>query len=239
MSPIVIEAPSLVHLHLQDFEELQFVDSRLSSLLSAQVDICKSKMLDQCVIGFLAQISNAKELYLSRQTMRLLSVVLRKDDVQLPAFPNLTIEPAGSSCLLLHSLLESASKLHHLVIDFGSSDSTTMEWEASEPAACTPKCLLSSLEEVEIKDLVAEDNEMKMAAYLLKAGVVLKMKKVNNMCLVHDDDLKLLAPLPEPPKPRRPVNNAKQDFFELNQINDPDKEIKDILKSFNNEAWTY
>ncbi|CAL1397937.1 unnamed protein product [Linum trigynum] len=187
--PIVVQAPSLQHLHLQDFAELRFLDSQSPCLVSAQIDIGESQILDQCLIRFLAQISNAKRMYLSSQTMCLLSAAV-KEDVQLPVFPNLThliLGTAGSSCCLLHSLLNSATKLQTLVIHLGCDKEEAMKWE-SEPA-CLPQCLVSSLEEIEINDLVADENEMKMATYLLNAGAKLKIKKVNNTCLPPGDGL--------------------------------------------------
>ncbi|CAN1120246.1 F-box/LRR-repeat protein At4g14103, partial [Linum perenne] len=69
LCPIVIEAPSLEHLYLGDCTELQIVDSQLSCLVSARVDIVESCILERCMIQFLTQISNAKQVYLSRQTL--------------------------------------------------------------------------------------------------------------------------------------------------------------------------
>ncbi|CAN1216580.1 F-box/LRR-repeat protein At4g14096 [Linum perenne] len=149
LCPIVIKAPSLEHLYLGDCTELQIVDSQLSCLVSARVDIGESCILERCMIQFLTQIFNAKQVYLSRQTLLFQGLV---SDVELlPTFPNLThltLETAGSSCRILHSLLHSASKLQSLVIHLESDREATMKWE-SEPT-CTPKCLLSSLEKLEI-----------------------------------------------------------------------------------------
>ncbi|CAI0375233.1 unnamed protein product [Linum tenue] len=96
--------------------------------------------------------------------------------VRLPVFPKLTcltIEMGGSSWVL-HSLLSSVPNLQSLVIDLNRT--ARMMWESLE-GACTPQCLLSSLEEIEVKQLVGFNDEKRIIAYFLKAGAVLK--KVN------------------------------------------------------------
>ncbi|CAI0452887.1 unnamed protein product [Linum tenue] len=65
--PIVVEAQSLEHLHLQYFcGELQFLGcSKFPCLDSASVDMVGSGISDHALIEFLTQISNAKEMSLS------------------------------------------------------------------------------------------------------------------------------------------------------------------------------
>ncbi|CAI0467473.1 unnamed protein product [Linum tenue] len=173
---IEIEAPNLEHVVLLCFADVKFLGSSpLSCLHSARVDTGESRTIStHCLMGLLTQISNAKEMSLDWPTLESL---LGLDDVQLPVFPHLThltIQPVGTSCIL-HSLLHSASKLQALVIDLEMAD-YPMVWEQLEPPSA-PKCLLSSLEEIEIKGLSADKYGIKMVAYLLKAGAVLK--KVN------------------------------------------------------------
>ncbi|CAI0387223.1 unnamed protein product [Linum tenue] len=153
----------------------------LSRLHVAHVDVgqdCRTSYHD--VIRLLSQISNARKLSLSGETLVHLSAAT-DDDVRLPIFPNLThltigIGLFGPTSWFLHSLLNSASKLQSLVIDMRGHWGVPLRWEGLE-TACTPHCLLSSLEEIEVRELVAYPDEKKMIAYLLKSGAVLR--KVN------------------------------------------------------------
>ncbi|CAI0457930.1 unnamed protein product [Linum tenue] len=118
--PIAIEAPSLEHLHLRYFLGFQLLgSSQMPYLVSARVE---GRISDGCLIGFLNQICNAKEVCLSWETLAPLAAA--NGDVQLPSFPNLThltIKSDGCRSGLLHSLLNSAPKLQSLVIDLVSS----------------------------------------------------------------------------------------------------------------------
>ncbi|CAI0439551.1 unnamed protein product [Linum tenue] len=99
-------------------------------------------------------------------------------DVHFPVFPkltHLTIGMGGRS-RVLHSLLSSASKLQSLVIDLEYHTGPATVWEDLE-TACTPECLLSSLEVIEIKDLVWQEGDWNIIVHLVNTGVVLK--KVN------------------------------------------------------------
>ncbi|CAI0467203.1 unnamed protein product [Linum tenue] len=196
-----MEAPNLEHLYLLKFGELQFMGS--SSPLSCVHSVYEKTLVDDDGveyrhhdgprrIGLLTQISNAKEMLLSWQTLNFLTFVNDNVAVQplLPVFRDLThftVRPSENSSrysdtklarssFVLHSLLNSASKLQHLVIDMGNRR-IRMEWEDAEELAYIPECMLSSLEEIEIQNLKADEDERKMVAYLLKAGAVLK--KVN------------------------------------------------------------
>ncbi|CAL1385565.1 unnamed protein product [Linum trigynum] len=176
MCPIVIEAPNLEDLYVEDFAELQLNGTNpLPCLHSAHVDVQVESY--SAVIRLLSQISNAKKLNLSGVTLSLLSAV---DYVQLPVFPNLThltIEIGEFQGSIWHSLLKSASKLQSLVFDKEKTSGVErMRWEDFETAS-TPECLLSSLEEIKIKDLAIYPGVKKIIAYLLGAGAVLK--KVN------------------------------------------------------------
>ncbi|CAL1396356.1 unnamed protein product [Linum trigynum] len=181
--PIAIEAPSLEHLHIRYFLGFQWLGiSQMPYLVSAWVE---GRISDGCLIGFLNQICNAKEMCLRWETLAPLAVA--NGDVQLPSFPNLTrltIKSDGCRSSLLHSLLSSAPKLQSLVIDLEFDGKFSAKNWKSEPA-CTPKCLLYSLEEIEIQDFVIKKDDMKMVAYLLKVGAVLK--KVN--VYLFDDDI--------------------------------------------------
>ncbi|CAI0439421.1 unnamed protein product [Linum tenue] len=116
MCPIVIEAPNLEDLYVDNFAELQLNGTNpLPCLHSAHVDVQVKSY--SAVIQLLSQISNAKKLNLSRVTLSPLSAV---DYVQLPVFPNLThltVEIGEFQGSIWHSLLKSASKLQSLVFD--------------------------------------------------------------------------------------------------------------------------
>ncbi|CAL1385563.1 unnamed protein product [Linum trigynum] len=177
MFPIVIEAPNLEDLYVEAFAELQFKGtSPLSCLHSAHAHVDVRVESYSYLIRLLTQISNAKKMHLSGKTLSPLSAV---DDVQLPVFPNLThliirTSQFEDSIRVLHSLLSSASKLQLLVLDTANpSGEERMTWEDLETAR-TPECLLSSLEEIEIKELTIYPDVKNMIAYLLRAGAVLK-----------------------------------------------------------------
>ncbi|CAL1385647.1 unnamed protein product [Linum trigynum] len=177
MCPIVIEAPNLEELHLEEFAEIKFVgSSTLSCLHSAHVDVGRCDGCSNHVLyGILQQICNAKKMFLSGKTMNLLRV---SNHLPLPIFPKLTHLTIGNGgrSRSLHSFLNSASKLQSLInlgIPFWN-----MEWGVLETSR-TPECLLSSLEEIEIKDLVAHEDHRKLIAYLLNAGAVLKKMDIH------------------------------------------------------------
>ncbi|CAI0375078.1 unnamed protein product, partial [Linum tenue] len=175
LCPFVIEAPNLEDLYLKQFVRLQFKGSSpLSWLNSASVDTGYCEFSNGFLMRLLNQISNAKKMCLSRMTLNNLWEV---DDVKLPVFPNLThlTIGTGGSSWILHSLLKSASKLRSLVVDMKleKHSGEPMLWESLETAS-VPECLSSTLEEIEIKDLVAYQDEMNTIAYLLNAGAVLK-----------------------------------------------------------------
>ncbi|CAI0467206.1 unnamed protein product [Linum tenue] len=180
-----MEAPSLEQLYLEDFPEMQLLESNrpLPCLHSATVEFGRSEISNEGLTRVLAQISNAKEMRLSWSLLCLLSN--DNGDVQLPIFPSLTrlkIGSPGSSCIL-HSVLNSVPKLQSLnvILEDGRG---TMEWEDFNDHGCTPECLLSSLEEIKIEDLIADKGEMEMVACLLEAGVSLKKAHVH---IVYDD----------------------------------------------------
>ncbi|CAI0467205.1 unnamed protein product [Linum tenue] len=184
-----MEAPNLEQLFLTDFGELQFLGSSdpLPCLQSAQVDIGHSQISKHGLIRFLAQISNAKEMRLSCNILSILSLSNVNDEVQLPIFPNLTqltIGTPGNSSVL-HSLLSSASRLQSLFIVL-EEESGVIEWTASQEPASTAECLLSCLEEIKIENLKDDAHEMRMVAYLLRVGAVLK--KVNILTCDGDDE---------------------------------------------------
>ncbi|CAL1352504.1 unnamed protein product [Linum trigynum] len=175
--PVVIRAPNLEDLYFEVSAKLRFMGSTpLPCLHSAHVEVDENKSLDHSLIGFFTLISNAKKMSLTRETLCHLS---RLTDVQLPVFPNLTHLTMGTDCdiWVLHSLLNSATKLHSLVIDLEyCHDLMNWDWRQADSR---PECLLSSLEEIVIENLVAGEDEMSIVAYLLETGAVLKKVKVH------------------------------------------------------------
>ncbi|CAL1385610.1 unnamed protein product [Linum trigynum] len=197
---IVIEAPVLEELDLQDFVDLEFVGSSpLACLHSAHFDIGPYQSSDLSLDGVLDQISYAKKMFISGDTLHHLSAF---DHVQFPDFPNLThlTTQTGASSLVLLSLLDSAPKLQSLVIDMGTA-TQAMRLGCELFDLWTPECLLSSLEEIEVKDLVPNEDDMKLVAYLLEAGAVLKKVDMHVQHYHHDiKGRKKLASLLELPR---------------------------------------
>ncbi|CAL1352506.1 unnamed protein product [Linum trigynum] len=190
---VVIGAPNLEELHLQEFGKLELMGSSpLTCLHSAYIDIGEHQSSD--LAGVLNRISNAKKMFLSGNTLRRLSVA---DNVQLPVFPKLTHLTIGiwGSSYTLFSLLNSASKLQYLVIDMVSPHVHLLvgmvEWLVLQHLP-TPECLLSSLEEVEIKHLVVAEDTKKLLHSLWEEvqmeGVHISWGKCNSQgkctCLV-------------------------------------------------------
>ncbi|CAL1413167.1 unnamed protein product [Linum trigynum] len=185
----IIEAPCLEQLYLDHFSEFEFLDSSrpMSCLHSVHIDIGHYRISERGLIRFLAHVSSAKEIHLSPQILNVMLDFHR--DVQLPIFPNLTrltIEDPESS-FVLHSLLNSAPKLQSIVIDLRDA---SMSWTklARTPR---PQCLLSSLEEIKVKNIYADEDQMNMVAYLLKAGAVLKKVDVHLYEDVNYNDLSM------------------------------------------------
>ncbi|CAL1385646.1 unnamed protein product [Linum trigynum] len=193
MCPIVIEAPNLEELYLEQFTELQFKGSiSLSCLHSVDVDFgfdCEAAYHD--LVQLIGQISTAKKMRLSQSTLYRLSFC---DDVKLLVFPkliHLTIGMGGSSWLL-HSLLKSASKLQSLVIDLDDHNGRPIEWESLETAPA-PECLLSSLEVIEIKEPIEFEDDWKMVVYLVNTGAVLKKVNMHLKSSARETDREMVA----------------------------------------------
>ncbi|CAL1404216.1 unnamed protein product [Linum trigynum] len=178
-----IEAPNLEHLRLEYFSpELLFLGSSKPPCLqsvSLAYGYEMSEVWDDCLSGFLSQISNAKEMSLSWQWI---AGIEFREDFQLPVFPNLThlkIETDPISCILL-LFLNSTSSLQSLVISIvrdvdldEGRDEASIVW-VSDLAYRTPERPLSSLEEIEITDYKGGVHEFEMLAYLLEIGVAVK-----------------------------------------------------------------
>ncbi|CAL1385645.1 unnamed protein product [Linum trigynum] len=199
--PVVIEARNLEELELQEFADVKFVgSSTLSCLLSANIDIGRSDSWADVLHGVLNQIRNAKKMFITGKTMDLLRVSNRFLRLPLPIFQKLTHLTIGNGghSRVFYSLLNSASKLQSLIINLESSI-WDMEWEMLEHFS-TPECLLSSLEEVEIKDFPRCEHHRIMIAYLLKVGAVLKKMDIHvkeyNFDIEDHKDLASLLKLP-------------------------------------------
>ncbi|CAL1352502.1 unnamed protein product [Linum trigynum] len=197
---IVLEAPKLEDLHFDvTSTDFDMVGGPFPCLHSAYVDIGDCESSDHLQMEVLTRISYAKEITFG-QCMRHMLVT---NDVQFPEFPNLTHLTMQSMCSrrVLHSLLNSATKLQSLVIYLGG-DRGQPGWDRRSESYTTPKCLLSSLEEIEIKDIVEYEDDVELVAYLLEVGAVLKKVNLVLSCYGYKDtqNRKALASLLKRPR---------------------------------------
>ncbi|CAL1352503.1 unnamed protein product [Linum trigynum] len=191
---VVLEAPKLEDLHFNVTSDLDMAGSPFPCLHSAYVDIGDCEMS-----GVLSRISYAKEITYGENLDRMLAI---KYD-QLPDFPNLTHLTTLTRCTkwVLYSLLNSATKLHSLVIgEMGRNEQ--LDWDWNSESDTTPECLLSSLEEIEIEGFVENEEDVELVAYLLEVGAVLKKLKlvVYGDCYKDIDFRKALASLLKRPR---------------------------------------
>uniref|UniRef100_M4CQY9 F-box domain-containing protein n=1 Tax=Brassica campestris TaxID=3711 RepID=M4CQY9_BRACM len=185
---VVIDAPRLTYLSLEDYQSTSFVISKLG--LSAKVNVNVSFDMDfdtdvidsskTSVVGtFITMLSTVRDMTLSGTTLQVISLYLKHEP--LPQFPYLIRFHAvfyNSDLGKLPNILESCPNLKSLVLELE-------EFKVNEVLVLSsysiPECLRSSLECVEIRTPIrGAVPAIELVNYFLENSAVLKKLK---MCL--------------------------------------------------------
>ncbi|XP_019085295.1 PREDICTED: F-box/FBD/LRR-repeat protein At2g26030-like isoform X2 [Camelina sativa] len=180
---VEIDAPRLEYLNFNDDNSDMVIVKNLTSLFMIDIDTEFNVKLGgsplepgdlskrDTIRDFLTGVSCVRHMIIS---LRTLEVLYRYSKLgPIPRFDNLyRLQAAisGSLLQLLLVFLESCPNLENLILDFVVS--TEPEQGGVD---YVPQCLLSSLESVEIRELViGEETGMKLVKYFLKNSVVLQ-----------------------------------------------------------------
>nr|VDC79173.1 unnamed protein product [Brassica rapa] len=185
---VVIDAPRLTYLSLEDYQSTSFVINKLG--LSAKVNVNVSFDMDfdtdvidsskTSVVGtFFTMLSTVRDMTLSGTTLQVISLYLKHEP--LPQFPYLVRFHAvfyNSDLGKLPNILQSCPNLKSLVLELeGFKVNELLVLSSSS----VPECLRSSLECVEIRTPIrGAVPEIELVNYFLENSAVLKKLK---MCL--------------------------------------------------------
>ncbi|XP_019083511.1 PREDICTED: F-box/FBD/LRR-repeat protein At2g26030-like isoform X2 [Camelina sativa] len=180
---VEIDAPRLEYLNFNDDNSDMVIVKNLTSLLMIDIDTEFNVKFGgsplepgdlskrDTIRDFITGVSSVRHMIISQRTLEVLYRYSKLGPI--PKFDNLyRLQAAisGSLLQLLLVFLESCPNLENLILDFVVS---------TEPEQAgldyVPQCLLSSLESVEIRELViGEETGMKLVKYFLKNSVVLR-----------------------------------------------------------------
>ncbi|EOA22800.1 hypothetical protein CARUB_v10003518mg [Capsella rubella] len=175
-----IDAPGLEYLTLNEDHFERVLVKNLTSLIMIELDIKFSlKQFDpedlskrNEISDFLTGISKARHMIFSKKTVKALDRYSKVGSI--PKFNNVTrLQLVFPSSLLsvLPTFLESFPNLKTLTMKIAFAKEDMEEFNLVN----APKCLVSTLECVEIKELLEwEEEEKKIASYFLENSVVLK-----------------------------------------------------------------
>ncbi|CAL9231187.1 unnamed protein product [Arabidopsis halleri] len=183
-SGLVIDAPRLKYLTFNNEKSKSKTISNLGSLvkvtilgpfnISSVVGCSKQQMAHNFLMG----ISRVRYLIVSEDMMELIYSYLKVDS--LPQFCNLSCLKASvwlssfDFLDILPKLLESCPNLKSIVLDTTCIVDRTKE-TVERRVSSVPKCLLSSLEFVEIKNRISvDDGALEVARYFVENSVNLK-----------------------------------------------------------------
>ncbi|KAL0843471.1 hypothetical protein Bca101_016716 [Brassica carinata] len=190
-SGVFIDAPRLEFLKFED--DLSDCKIITNSGSLAKVDIVfvfsendTADLIDlpkrDMVRNFFTSISGVTDMKLSSHIVeQFLHFNNQFDPLVLPKFCNLSRLKLKifKSCLkMLPTLLERCPNLKTLILDFNTSDEKAARIRASP----VPRCLLSSLEHVEIKCFNGGPARMAVARYFVKNSLVLKKLVMDVRC---------------------------------------------------------
>ncbi|XP_023636253.1 putative F-box/FBD/LRR-repeat protein At5g22670 isoform X2 [Capsella rubella] len=193
-SGVLIDAPRLDCLSLEDHCSKSFVISSLSSPAKVDTDVSfdlvgsvfRNVSLKRSVVRtFLTRLSGIRDMTMSGTTLKILSYYIVHEP--LPQFPNMTHFYAvfyNSDLQKLPIFLESFPNLKSLVLELE-------EFEKNELlilSSSNPKCLMSSLEHVEIQPISGAEPEMKLVKYFLENSAVLKNFTLRLGCKRMDEE---------------------------------------------------
>ncbi|KAG7637477.1 F-box/FBD/LRR-repeat protein [Arabidopsis thaliana] len=180
---VEIDAPRLEYLNFNDDQSDTIVVKNMTSLSMIDIDsefnvkfggsrLEPGDLRKRDIIrDFLTAISCVRHMIISRRTLEVLDRYSKLGPI--PKFNNLYRLQAAFSRSMLQLLLvflESCPNLENLILDF-----TVSTEPEQDGLTYVPQCLLSSLECVEIRELImGEETGEKLVRYFLKNSVVLK-----------------------------------------------------------------
>ncbi|CAL9241161.1 unnamed protein product [Arabidopsis halleri] len=179
---VVIDAPRLKYLKLEDYRTASVIIKNPGSLVEVDIDIVFSLYYGRnfdpgdlpkrnMIRNFLRSINLVKDMIISSTTLEVIYDYSRSEP--LPLFRNLSslrVNSTHDSFEMLPIFLESCPNLKSLVLGFRHYlDKGRIN---TFPG---PRCFLSSLEYVKIeRPLKGEEMEMKLVRYLLENSTILK-----------------------------------------------------------------
>ncbi|CAH8263627.1 unnamed protein product [Arabidopsis lyrata] len=180
---VEVDAPRLEYLNFNDNQSDMIVVKNLNSLSMIDIDtefnvkfggspLEPEDLRKRDIIrDFLTGISCIRDMIISQRTLEVLYLYSKLGPI--PKFDNLyRLQAAFSRSMfqLLLVFLESCPNLENLILDFAVS--TEPEQDG---LTYVPQCLLSTLECVEIRELImGEETGKKLVSYFLKNSVVLQ-----------------------------------------------------------------
>ncbi|CAH2046549.1 unnamed protein product [Thlaspi arvense] len=184
---IEIDAPQLKYMKLKDYRSDKIVLKNLGSL--AMIDIATEyssplgPMKRVIITDFLISVSSVKHMIISQLTLE----IIFRYSKRIPKFDNLYHLQAVFSSSMIHLLpifLESCPNLKDLILDYYFDGARETELTS------VSQCLLSTLECVEIKELlIKEETWKKLARYFLENSVLLKklILRFNDFSIANQD----------------------------------------------------
>ncbi|XP_010463689.1 PREDICTED: F-box/LRR-repeat protein 13-like [Camelina sativa] len=179
---VVIDAPRLKFLKLQDLQTESFIIKNSGSLVEVDLDFVFSLNYGRnfdpgdlpkrnMIRNFLGSTYLVKDMIISSRTLEVIYDYSRCEP--LPLFCNLSslrVDSTHDSWEMLPNFLESCPNLKSLVLDFSHSLD-----EGRINMIPGPRCVLSSLEYVKIeRPLKGDEMEMKLVSYFLENSPILK-----------------------------------------------------------------
>ncbi|CAL9231197.1 unnamed protein product [Arabidopsis halleri] len=200
LSGVLIDAPRLEYLKFQDDISESKIITNSASLAKVNIvyvfnendcaDVVDLPRRDM-VRNFLTSISGVRDMKISVYFVEFLYYNMDFDP--LPQFRNLSRLEAKFSLdflEILPTLLQSCPNLNSLVLEFDPS-----EEDVQIKFSSVPRCLVSSLESVEIKYFHGRPAKMEVARYFLENSGVLKKLVLHLSCSTHEDGFYILRDL--------------------------------------------
>ncbi|EOA22058.1 hypothetical protein CARUB_v10002598mg [Capsella rubella] len=179
---VIIDAPRLAYLRLADPFSVSFVISNLGSSAKVDIDVgfnvniwnLDDSFERSAVCKLLTGLSSVRGMAISGTTLKIISHYLKHEP--MPQFQNMTWLQAEfyiSDLGMLPGVLECCPNLKSVVVKLKD----VMEREEISFSS-VPKCLQSSLENVEIRSETGNGVEMILSKYFLENSLVLKKFKL-------------------------------------------------------------
>ncbi|CAA7061919.1 unnamed protein product [Microthlaspi erraticum] len=176
---VVIDTPRLEYLSLMEYQSKSFKMISMSDSVKVDIDVNLKPMWHELserniIHSLLDNFSRVGDLTISWQTLKIIYTLIRMNP--LPKFHDLTRLRATmcseAALELLPIVLESCPKLKHLTLELVGDNTVAVR---TRLPTVVPRCLVSSLESVEIESPVTEEEiELKLVRYFLKNSTTLK-----------------------------------------------------------------